>query len=77
MLELLPRERVAAEINAGSEADGNLGRRSIGEDPAHLLSRALISKDDENMEGKGVGSWIDVHVHKYYSRILQSLQLLH
>jgi len=44
MLELFSRERVAAELGARSEVDSDLGRRTISEDSAHLLSKVLISK---------------------------------
>jgi len=44
MFELLPRERVAAEVSAGRETNKNLRRRTVGGDSAHLFSRDLISK---------------------------------
>ncbi len=80
MLECLPRERVAAELGAGSEVERDLGRRTIGEDSAHLFSRALISKTTKMWKWKSVmirSIWVDVRVHKCYSRILQLLQLPH
>jgi hypothetical protein len=52
MLELFPCERVAAEIGAGSDRDRNLGRRTIGEDSSHLVSRVLISKATKCGDGR-------------------------
>jgi hypothetical protein len=78
MLELFPCERVAAEIGAGGDRDRDLGRRTIGEDSAHLFSRDLISKTMKMWKWQIVMIKLilgDIRVHKCYSRILQLLQL--
>lgn len=54
MLELLLRERVAAEVGARSDVHRNLTRGTVGKDSAQLFSRHLISKMTKMWGGKSI-----------------------